>query len=176
MKTPLTYALMAALFMILLPRSGSGQDADLKGLADSARFFIYVDYCGLRYNQSLRKHEMILRAVFVPIELLKKMPRLKDNGLWSARNSRISKRQQAFLKSANGELVTIPIDKYRYYAFYPQGLRKGVIVEAREFIQWDFLEPPASECPPVQKRPPSFYPTWYRFFWDQFGPVIIRYT
>lgn len=178
MKTLLTSALLTALLSLVLPPAGSGkvQPASGRTNSDSVEYFVYVDYCGVRYNKNLRKHEMVLRVVMLPATLLKKMPRLKDDGLWSARNSRISRRQQEFLKKTGGDIVTVPIDRYKYYAFYPQGLRKGAIIEAREYNQWDFLEPSAPATAPAPEPRPRVYPTWYRFFWYQYDPVIIRTT
>ena len=137
---------------------------------DSGACFLYVSYCGSRYNRSIGRSEQVIDAVKLPVSLLKKMPRLRSNG-HSARNYRIQVKQQKLIRQSGGEKVVVLVNKKKFTAFYPKGLRRGVVIEPSEFIQWNFQEKFVPVPPPVIKQGRyNFY--WY---WYETDPVNIKY-
>jgi hypothetical protein len=162
------------LFIILITSTySSGQSLSKQRLpdSDSGAFFLFVDYCGTRYNRSIRQQELVINAVKLPAHLLKQMPRLKDNGQYSAQNNRIREKQKKLIKQYGGETLIVRVNKGKFNAFYPKGLKKGYIIETDEFNRWNFLEKPAPAIPPVN----SEYPDDYFWFWYYADPVNIQY-
>ena len=47
---------------------------------DSGEFFLYVDYFGSKYNRSTQRQELVISAVALPLNQLKRMPRIENNG------------------------------------------------------------------------------------------------
>jgi hypothetical protein len=162
-------------FIVILFTSSvcSGQSLSKQSLpdSDSGAFFLFVDYCGTRYNRSIRQQELVINAVKLPARLLKQMPRLKDNGKYSSQNNRIREKQKKLLQKYGGEKLIVRVNKGKFNAFYPKGLKKGFIIETDEFNRWNFLEVPAPTPPPLND--PGRYQ--YYWYWNVTDPININY-
>jgi hypothetical protein len=118
-------------------------------LHDTTSFFLYIDYCGTRYNQGIQRAESYIKVVILPACLLKKIPRLKNYGQYSQKNRNIYFKQQDIIRPYRGDNMTIRIDQNKFKDFYPEGLKKGFIIEESEFNRWDFIEKPHEHYDPV---------------------------
>ena len=114
--------------------------------------FLYIAYVGDRYNKAYHEQDFVISVVKLPIKFIKKMPHLDGNGAYSSRNCRISARQQKFLRQFCSEEIILRANKNNFNKHYPQGLRRGMIVESEEYQNWDFLEMPRSPVPPGKKN------------------------
>jgi hypothetical protein len=164
--------ILPLVFFLFSSLPGSGQPSAMERIQgpDSGDYFLYVDYCGSRYNSSLQRPELVIKAVKIPTRLLKKMPRMKSNG-YSSRDCRIRMKQQEFIRNCGGETVVVTVNRKKFNAFYPKGLRKGIIIESGEFNQWNFREQGVPLPPPVKEQGKyNFY--WY---WHETDPVNINY-
>ena len=140
-------------------------------VCDSGGFFLYVENCGDRFNKGIQRRELIITVRKLPASILKKMPRLKDNGLYSAQNNRIREKQKKLLQQYGREKLTVRVNKGKFNVFYPKGLKKGFIIESDEFNRWNFMEKPAPYLPPLND------PGRYRIYWhwNETDPVNINY-
>ena len=138
---------------------------------DSGGFFLYVENCGNRYNKVIQRPELIITVQKIPADLLKKMPRLKDNGQYSAKNNRIREKQKKLLQQNGGEKLIVRVNRGKFNSFYPKGLKKGFIIETDEFNRWNFLEGPVPTLPPLND------PERYQFYWhwNLTDPININY-
>jgi hypothetical protein len=173
MKTHPSAAILPFLLILVAATPGFGQQSsnERPSNPDSGTFFLYVDYCGNRYNKCIRKQEMVINIVKLPGNLLKKMPRLKDDGQYSSRNRRISVKQQEIIRKFKGEKMIVRVNKNKFNAFYPKGLKKGFIIDCDEFNKWNFQEKPIPALPPLND------PGRYRIYWhwNETDPVNINY-
>ncbi|MFZ4462468.1 MAG: hypothetical protein ACOYN5_01375 [Bacteroidales bacterium] len=159
------------LLMMAIPCSGQPPTNAPVSLLNSDDFFFYIEYCGSRYNKSTDRQELVINAIKLPIGVLKKIPHLKNDGQYSSRNCKIYQKQQKIIKRFQGEKMIVRINKYKYKAFYPNGLKKGCIIEISEFNQWNFLEKPIPALPPVKKK--GNYDLWW--YWNETDPLNIKY-
>jgi hypothetical protein len=127
--------------------------------------FLYIEYCGNRYNKYCHRQEFVISVVKLPVGLLKKMPRLKDNRAYSSRNIRTLGKQQEFLRQHGREKIILRANKKILHETYPQGLRRGMIIESAEYNNWNFLEMPLSPVPP-EKKDWGTDPDIYEFYLD----------
>ena len=114
--------------------------------------FLYIAYVGNRYNKIYHKQDFVISVVKLPVQFLKKMPHLNGTGAYSSRNCRISARQQKFLRQYGSGEIIFRANKNKFNKGYPQGLRRGMIVESEEYKNWNFLEMPRSPVPPGKKN------------------------
>ena len=120
---------------------------------------------------NIQGQELVIDVVKLPVQLSNRMPRLKNNGLYSTKNMQIREKQQKLLREYGGNKMVVRINRKKFNAFYPNGLKKGIIIEPGEFNKWDFIEKPAQIMPPVEKKGNyRFY--WY---WNETDPVNINY-
>jgi hypothetical protein len=129
--------------------------------ADTASFFLYVDYYGSRYDRGIQRVEYYIKVVKLPAHLLKKMPRLKNYGYYSEKNNRILCRQQDLIRPYRGNNMVIRIDQKKLNEFYPGGLKKGFIIEETEFLRWDFIRKPPQQVDPARREKPDFDESLY---------------
>ncbi len=127
---------------------------------DSSRNFLCIEFCGSRYNRSLKRQEFVITAVKLPYELLEKMPRPKGDNPYSSRNRKILIRQREFLKQHGGEKILLNVNKKRFSAFYPKGLRSGAVIESEEYHNWNFLEVKPVRTAPVKRHDPDEEPVY----------------
>ncbi|MFZ4522511.1 MAG: hypothetical protein ACOYNC_12450 [Bacteroidales bacterium] len=173
MRTHPSAAFLPFIFLFVIPTPGFGQSSSNYQISnpDSVTFFLYVDYCGSSYNKRIQRQEMVINVVKLPVTLLEKMPRLRNNGQYSSRNLRISAKQQEVIRKVNGEKMIVRVNKKKFNAFYPKGLKKGFIIEKDEFNRWNFQEKTTPVItPPGNPGRNRFY--WY---WYETDPVNINY-
>ena len=161
------------LFLLAASMLSSGRTCSAWLAADpgNSDFFLYVEYCGSRYNKSNQCRELVIRAVKLPAHLLKKMPRMRDEGQYSSRNLRIRMKQQEIADQFGTEKMTVRVNESKFNAFYPNGLKRGCIIELDEFNRWDFLETPVPELPPVIR----YWWENYQWEWNSTDPVNISF-
>jgi hypothetical protein len=173
MKTNLFAGILPCFFLLAFAQAASGQCVKTLSVQapDTGEFFLYVQYCGSRYNREARRQEFVIKAVKLPGAVMKKMPRLKGEGLYTSRNRRIYAKQQKILSSCTRMEMIVPVNKNMFRSFYPKGLNRGAVIEDDEFFRWDFIEKPV--LPPQFKEKPA-EPEWWRNF-RRTDPVNIRY-
>ena len=160
------------IFLILaIPCSGQSSGNEPSHNLDTGNFFLYIDYCGSRYNKSIDRQELVINVRKLPIGILKKMPHLKNDGQYSSRNCKIYQKQQKIIKRFGGEKMIVRVNKNKFKAFYPNGLKKGCIIEISEFNKWNFFEKPIPTLPPVKKK--GNYDLWW--YWNETDPINIKY-
>ena len=137
---------------------------------DGENSFLYIEFCGSRYNKRYQRHEQIISAVKLPVALIEKFPHLKNNGRYSPKNQKIMLKQQAFLKQHGGEKITVWINENKFRKYYPGGLQKGTIIESSDFNQWDFWEMPPLPVPPDRR---NWGPQPGRFF-NRFPVILLQ--
>jgi hypothetical protein len=175
MKIPPAVHVLLLLFFLLLDASpclSQPVSPEIITVDGSGDFFLYVDnFCG-KYNSSIQKQELVIQALKFPAYLLKQMPRIKNNWEYSARDSKIYQKQREFIRQHKGEKMTVRVNKTKFYAFYPKGLKNGIIILYQEFNQWDFREKPVQILPAPFRENGRYDFFWY---WYRFDPVNINY-
>lgn len=160
------------------PVSGQHSEHTTVGGPDTGSCFLYVDYCGIRFNKSIQKQELIISVVKMPAHLLNKMPRLKKDGQYSSRNRKIYQKQQEIVRRYGNSKVVLRINKRGYHSFYPKRLRRGYIIDNEEFSRWNFIEKPIPELPPVKDgKKPEIKEKWWNGFdwrWEVTDPMNIN--
>jgi hypothetical protein len=132
--------------------AGQTSSNELHPAADSGAYFLYVKYCGTRYNRNTHCQELVIEAVKLPVRLLKSMPRLKENDLYSSKNIKRYYKQLEVVRQNGGEKLSIRVNRKKFSTFYPKGLKRGIIVEGNEFDQWNFQEKDIPAQPPVEEK------------------------
>ncbi|MCX6306985.1 MAG: hypothetical protein NT040_18635 [Bacteroidetes bacterium] len=173
MKTHPSAAILPMLLVLFAAATGFGQPSSKEQISsrDSGTFFLYVNYCGNHYNWNTRGNEMVINVLKLPGNLLEKMPRLEDDGQYSSRNRKISMKQQKIIRKVNGERMMVRVNKNKFNTFYPNGLKRGFIIEKDEFNRWNFQE----KAPPVFAPPRIPERKIYYWYWYNTDPVNIKY-
>ncbi|MEI7896218.1 MAG: hypothetical protein WCJ26_04230 [bacterium] len=174
MKTHPFPGIFSLLFLLVAAAPCSGQSLPVENTqtSDSGVFFFYVDYCGSRYNKVISGQELVIDVVILPAHILDRMPHLKNNGLYSSKNMQIREKQQKLVREYGRDKMIVRVNRKKFNAFYPDGLKKGFIIKTDEFNRWDFIEKPAQIMPPIEKKEEYHYFHWYWYLTD---PVNIKY-
>ena len=101
---------------------------------------VYIGYVGRKMIKPHQASDFVIEVYEISPALIGQLTRFR----FSSRrfDSKFLKKQQSLLASAKDSCRLYKVNsqlKYRY--FYPQGLKKGMMVPEDEFLQWDFTDP-----------------------------------
>jgi hypothetical protein len=147
--------------LVLTSGLSFGLDGTNSTSDDQEDYFLYIDFCGRRYNQSTQGYDYVIKAVKLPVSLLKKVPRLENYGMTTKKNQLTYNIQQEMIRPYRGNNVTLRVNRDRLIDFYPEGLKKGFVIEKEEFNRWDFIEKAPAQIDPVQLYYYRGYPWYY---------------
>jgi hypothetical protein len=119
----------------------------------------------------MQQHEWVITALKLPAHMLKQLPRLKNESPYSARNRRIYLKQQEIISQYADRKLVVKVNRKKFNNFYPNGLKKGEIIDQLEFDRWNFREIPVTPPPPGQQHWDEYD---YRK-WRVTDPMNIKY-
>lgn len=172
MKATSYAGILPFLIVISLCSSFAGKPAtgETKLDQDSGAVFLYITYCGNKYNKITKRQELVIEAIKLPSHLLKIMPRLKETNVYSSKNIRKYHKQLEIVRQNGGDKFSIRVNRKKFSAFYPKGLKRGFIVGADEFSQWNFKEKDIPAPPPLEEK--RIY--YFDMDWIKYNPLDLH--
>lgn len=118
----------------------SGHDSLAKALTQTQKeCMVYVGFVGRKMIKPFRRMDNVVEIYRLPQAVITQLKKLQFSP--DRYNYKNIQKQQLLLASFNDScqvyLINSPV-KYKY--FYPQGLKKGMVISGNELSHWDFAD------------------------------------